>query len=177
MYVHSLPFGKHKGRPLPQVPSGYLQWLIRECKLSSGMRSAVADELRHRNIDAPAPAPPRPLRPCRDHPDAELLLLWMEDRLGRRRIRAECSMCRRPADYPPCVPPYSTQADANVSPTAALDALTALQELGVELRSDGRGVWVAGEDWRRVPADLHATIRQQSNLLARMIGNTTGRGA
>jgi uncharacterized protein (DUF3820 family) len=37
-----LPFGKHAGCPLPDVPTDYLQWVIRECKLSSGLRGAVA---------------------------------------------------------------------------------------------------------------------------------------
>ena len=44
MVSHTLPFGKHKGVPLPDVPLSYLQWLLREVKLSYGLRAAVADQ-------------------------------------------------------------------------------------------------------------------------------------
>jgi uncharacterized protein (DUF3820 family) len=37
-----LPFGRHKGQPLDTVPSDYLDWLLRSCKLSSGLRAATA---------------------------------------------------------------------------------------------------------------------------------------
>jgi uncharacterized protein (DUF3820 family) len=33
----SIPFGRHKGKPLDTVPASYLDWLLRECKLSSEM--------------------------------------------------------------------------------------------------------------------------------------------
>jgi hypothetical protein len=166
----AVPFGRHKDKPLGEVPSSYLQWLIRECKLSSGLRAAVADELRRRNLDAPAPAPPRPLRPCRDHPQATLVCRWFEDALGRRRVRADCAVCHRHTDYPPCVPPYTTLADSNASKAPVLDALTWLEKLGIELESDGRSVQVPWRDWQRVPPELHALLRQCSHQLARMIG-------
>jgi hypothetical protein len=44
----SLPFGRHKGEPLGQVPSHYLAWFLRECKPSTGLRAAVAAELTRR---------------------------------------------------------------------------------------------------------------------------------
>jgi hypothetical protein len=44
--ITALPFGKHRGAPLADVPTSYLQWLLREAKLCSGLRLAVADELR-----------------------------------------------------------------------------------------------------------------------------------
>jgi uncharacterized protein (DUF3820 family) len=58
MYAHSLPFGKYKGQPLAAVPSGYLHWVLETCKLSSGLRAAIAAELETRGI-----APPRCRRP------------------------------------------------------------------------------------------------------------------
>jgi hypothetical protein len=58
---HTMPFGKHAGKPLGEVPSGYLAWLIREFKLSSGLRAAVPDELTRRNVDTPPPPPTHPL--------------------------------------------------------------------------------------------------------------------
>jgi hypothetical protein len=175
--VHVLPFGRHRDRPLSEVPSDYLQWAIRECKLSSGVRTAVTDELRRRNVETPAPAPPRPLIRCPDHRHAELLLFWMQDSLGRVRIRAECSVCRRSTDHPPCVSPYTELADANASQTPILDALTRLEDLGVQLQSDGRTVAIPWQDWRRVPPDLHAIVRQCRHQLARLLGDTRRRGA
>jgi hypothetical protein len=169
----ALPFGRHKDKPLAEVPVDYLRWALRECRLGSGLRAAVAGELQRRGEGVPAPPPPRPLVRCRTHPEAPPLLLWIEDRLGRRRIRAECSVCRRLTDHPPCVAPYTTEADRNASGAPVLDALTRLEGLGVELVSDGQRVWVNDKDWRKVPADLHATIRQCSNQLARLIGRST----
>jgi uncharacterized protein (DUF3820 family) len=46
-----------------------------------------------------------------------------------------------------------------------------LHALGVELASDGKTVWLRGDDWRKVPPDL---IRQQGHLLATMIGDNRG---
>jgi hypothetical protein len=62
---------------------------------------------------------------------------------------AECRACRRPVDHPPVVPPYTAMADAAASPTPILDALVLLDALGIELHSDGRGVWVGWRDWQR----------------------------
>jgi hypothetical protein len=95
----------------------------------------------------------------------------MQDRLGRRIIRAECSVCRQLLDHPLVVEPYVSMANTTKNPTAALDVLIQLQEMGIELCSDGRAVWVPGEHYRLVSADLRATIRQCCHELARMIGN------
>ena len=172
----TLPFGRHKDKPLGEVPADYLLWLVRKCKLSSGLRTTIAGELSRRGVEVPAPPPPRPIPPCRDcGPGAGHVLFWMQDRVGRKRIRAECKRCRRLVDHPPCVPPYSTMADATASPTAMLDVLTRLDDLGVQLHSDGRAAWVGGDDYRRVPPDLRALVKQCSHELAKMIGNTMGR--
>jgi hypothetical protein len=165
-----MPFGKHRGQPLDTVPTSYLQWLLTDAKLSSGLRAADDDELARRGIDAPPAPPPRALRHCRAHPDAEPVCGWLEDTLGRRRIRANCPVCNRPTDYPPVRPPYSTEADANASPTAVLDVLLKCEELGIELHSNGRSVSVS--DYHAVTSDLHVLIRQCRHQLARMIGRT-----
>jgi uncharacterized protein (DUF3820 family) len=173
MNEHYLPFGKHKGRPLPAVPTGYLEWISRETKLSSGLRSAVAAELKSRGLQAPAPLPPRPANTCfRCGPAPGVTLRWLQDALGRRRIRATCNHCHQMRDHPSVVPPYTTEADANASPTPILDALTRLEALGVEVQSDGRRAWLRWEDMRRVPADLVALVRQCSHTLAGMLGAT-----
>jgi hypothetical protein len=44
-----MPFGKHKGTPLVDVPTGYLQWVLRNCTdLHPGLRTALARELARR---------------------------------------------------------------------------------------------------------------------------------
>jgi hypothetical protein len=99
---------------------------------------------------------------------------WMEDRLGRKHIRATCAVCNQCLGFVPSVPPYSTAADAAASPTALLDALTPLGDLGVDLASDGKAVWVRGDDRKKVEPDVMALVRQQGHLLAGLIGNNQG---
>src|SRR5579872_2123855 len=88
----ALPFGRHKGLPLAEVPASYLLWCLRECKLSSGLRAAVAGELARRGVEAPAPPEPRPVPPCRYCGGARFVCRWQEDRRGGRRLRAECAL-------------------------------------------------------------------------------------
>jgi hypothetical protein len=109
----TLPFGKHRGEPLGNVPASYLVWLTQECKLGSGLFNAVAGELASRGLTPPAQPPPRPVFPCRRCPGAGYRCSWFEDSLGRRRIKAECTRCHATVDHPPSVPPYSTEADAS----------------------------------------------------------------
>src|SRR5262249_39613761 len=58
---HRLPFGRYQGASPRQVPTGYLAWLLRNCKLSTGLREAVRSELLSRP-DCPAELPPGPGR-------------------------------------------------------------------------------------------------------------------
>jgi uncharacterized protein (DUF3820 family) len=40
-----LPFGKHKGKPLPEVPPEYLAWVVTECEtIDTELRQSI---LRH----------------------------------------------------------------------------------------------------------------------------------
>lgn len=166
----TLPFGKHKGQDLPAIPTDYLRWCLSACKLSSGLRQAVAGELHRRGVEAPGP-PPRPAPQCGRCPGAGYLALWQEDRVGGRRIRAECGQCRRYLEFLPQVEPYLSQADAAASEAPILDALTRLEEAGVDLASDGHAVWLRGDDWRKVEPDVMALVRQQSHLLAGLVGD------
>jgi hypothetical protein len=43
-----MPFGKHKGRLVSDVPTSYLRWLLRECDLDPPLRRAVVGELTNR---------------------------------------------------------------------------------------------------------------------------------
>jgi hypothetical protein len=110
---HVLPVGKWKGRALGEIDSGYLQWVLREWKLSTGLRSAVEGELRRRGIEPPAAAPPpKPLPPCRCG-SADLRLLWHEFRDGRRQVRRECAGCGACRGFAPQLPEFVAEADRN----------------------------------------------------------------
>jgi hypothetical protein len=102
-------------------------------------------------------------------------LHWQEDSSGKRMIRAECSGCGAFITFAPQVEPYVGEADRAGSHNDLLDVLTRLDELGIELHSDGRRVHFAGDDARRVPPDLMALVRSCSHRLGRLMGNT-GRG-
>lgn len=51
------PFGKHRGKPLPDIPNGYLAWVLRECDLDPWLRAAVQCELQRRLDVAYGPSP------------------------------------------------------------------------------------------------------------------------
>jgi hypothetical protein len=104
------------------------------------------------------------------HPEAPICCHWLEDSLGRKRVTAEYSVCRRRLGHPPSIPPYSTMADAAASPTAVLDVLTRLDALAIELEGDGRRVWLKYKDYSRVSPDLRALIRSSSHQLAGLLG-------
>jgi len=124
----SLPFGRHRGKLLPDVPSDYLAWLLRAVKLSRGLRDAVAAELVGRGVAAPPP----PALPAQGGgaccAGRRYRHRWMDDRRGRRQIRRECDGCGTGLGFAPQVEPFTTEADAAASDTAALDVLLKCEE-------------------------------------------------
>jgi hypothetical protein len=62
----TMPFGRHKGSLLCEIPQDYLEWALRTCdRLSYWLRSEIEDELerrRFRQRRSPPPPPP-PQRP------------------------------------------------------------------------------------------------------------------
>jgi hypothetical protein len=114
---HRFPFGRHKDKPLHEVPSGYLRWAIASCKLSSGLLAALTAELSRRGIAVPPPRARPPIPKCpRCGVDAGVVYRWLEDRAGRRRIRAECRRCRHYLAFVPLVTPFVEAADAAAGP-------------------------------------------------------------
>jgi hypothetical protein len=105
--------GPYANRPLAEIPTPQLRWLV-GCGgryLPARLRDALAAELERR----PAEPEPRPVRFC-TRPgceDAGVVINWATDRTGRGLLRATCSHCGRWTDTPPAVPPYTDEADAN----------------------------------------------------------------
>jgi hypothetical protein len=135
--THVLPFGKHKGVPLCQVPTSYLQWLAGTVRLSSGLSAAVRAELEWRNVPAPAPRPAgrsraaarrtrRDTRRSRAH--------WLCQRDGRKAIRGECAVCGRWVGTLPDTPENRALADAGTDRTALLTLLMSCEDLGITVR-------------------------------------------
>jgi hypothetical protein len=107
---YRLPFGKHAGKPLADVPADYLNWLLRSCKLSSGLRLVIGDGLRKRNIDVP-PTPPPQIPNCPRCGNTLHDFIWQQDATGGRRIRVECRYCRRFILWAPLLPEFIAEAD------------------------------------------------------------------
>jgi uncharacterized protein (DUF3820 family) len=168
----TLPFGRHKGEPLSDVPTSYLQWAARECKLSSGLRAALALELARRGAPAPPQPPPTPPPPCKYCRGTAHTYHWQQTRSGARTIRAECARCQRWVAYVAVREPYASLADASASRTPVLDVLLGFEALGIELHSDGRSVWYDPQPVLRVPAGLERLLRQVAHDLARLMGDT-----
>jgi hypothetical protein len=174
-----LPYGLHRGKPLPSVPTSYLLWMIGACKLSSGLRAALAEELTRRGFPTPAPPLPQPpeCQRCRrkGRPSGSYTCTWQELSNGERRIRASCGVCWGFLTFLPEREPYLSMANSWSSDTAVLDVLVQLEALDVRLLSDGQTCWIAGEDQPRVPGELLCRLRECSHRLARLMGRTVPR--
>lgn len=57
-----MPWGKHRGKSLSDVPGSYLFWVLEECdKVQWTLRSAIEEELASRLPQQVAYTPPPPL--------------------------------------------------------------------------------------------------------------------
>ncbi len=52
MYAHKpiMPFGREAGRPIVQLETEYLLWLLATVRLPDGLRRSVAGELARRRV-------------------------------------------------------------------------------------------------------------------------------
>jgi hypothetical protein len=173
-----MPFGKHRGRPLSEIPDGYLQWLLREvAKLSAGLRAAAVAELTRRGRPVPDAPPPPPRDPrCWRCGSQRLRPGWMQVAGGGQRIKLTCADCGRSGGFAPHTPEYVAQADAGASPTAVLDVLTECEEQGITLASNGEtGGFASYADWQRASPELRAKVAQCRVSLGRMMRRQDGR--
>jgi hypothetical protein len=107
-------FGKHRGKPLSEIDTGYLQWALRTAKLASGIRQAVEAELRKRGASVPPPPPrPRPgwMGPCDRCKSPAVGYRWYQYRDGQRNVEAFCLDCGRKLGIAPRISPYVEEAD------------------------------------------------------------------
>lgn len=62
-----MPWGKHRGELIANVPSGYLVWLLEESDIAAPYRGAIREELADRlgffALAAPVAAPPPEIAP------------------------------------------------------------------------------------------------------------------
>ncbi len=141
-----IPFGRHRGKPVADLPTRYLNWL-REQTLLEPLASAVVTELRRRaELNGPlCPAWDKPPPPVvsinREGPVAEVSFFLPEGRrlddeqqadVGRLLLAATLR-----ADFPdgPTRTVLSAEAGFAIVPAAEAD------DLAAELRSIlGRGV-------------------------------------
>ncbi len=124
MTTHTLPFGKHKGRPPADVPADYLDWMLRTCKLTPGLRGAIRGELLGRGAD-PSSLPPEPeakaLPQCRGCGGDEHRLHWQQlAGAGARVIRADCRRCGQYVCFAPQTAENLSRADAAPPPIPEL---------------------------------------------------------
>jgi hypothetical protein len=90
----TLPFGKYKGWEPIEAPTDYLQWMIKTCKLSTGLKAAIRAELEARGVSLPTgPEVSAGAPPCKSCGNKIALVEWQTLADKRRMIRATCCRC------------------------------------------------------------------------------------
>jgi hypothetical protein len=150
--------------------------MMANCKLSSGLRTAIQSELLSRP-DAPADLPPGPVPApepahCRRCGGKDLRVSWHEQQGGGRAVRADCGACGRFVAFLPQTPENVARADACRSPTGLLDVLVRAEGEGVELARHGPEVvaWPPG----KASEELRSLLRQHQHQLQQHLGPRGG---
>jgi hypothetical protein len=173
MVEHWLPFGQYRGSPPRAAPTGYLRWLLRTCRLSSGLRAAIRAELESRPGGTVGLPPEAELKraplSCRFCGLQRFLVTWHEHAGGQQRVlRADCAVCGRFVAFLPLTPENVAEADAAKSPTGLLDVLIRAEDEGVRLVcGDGR---VQFDPAGRASKQLLVLVRQHQHQLLRHLG-------
>lgn len=85
-------FGRHKNRPLANIPGDYLLWALKTVKLTSRLREAVRPELTRRGAKVPA-SPPASPRACPQCGGMDIQATWRTASNGALHIRGTCHDC------------------------------------------------------------------------------------
>jgi hypothetical protein len=171
---HFLPVGKHQRKPLSEVPVDYLRWYLDTCRVSSGLRAAIKQELVRRGADpASLPAdPPRRLVACQRCGSREVRVSWQERR-GDALLRGDCARCGHFVGWQPLTDENVAAADRTKGRTGLLDVLTRADAEAVSLLN-----W-RGQEIIPVPAGkaspaLLSLVRQNNRLLLAMLPRHAG---
>jgi hypothetical protein len=166
---HWLPYGRYRGQSPRDVPTSYLVWMLKTCKLSSGLHDAIRAEVSARP-DCPSDLPPGP--PPKAPPTScwrcgakDIRVSWHEQAGGRSAIRADCGMCGRFISSLPLSPENVTRANACRSPTGLLDVLMRANDEGVELVRFGHEV--RPSPFMKASDTLLSLCRQHQHALLR----------
>lgn len=46
--VWSMPFGKHKGKPVKDLPNDYLAWLSKQDNITGGLRESIETAIKYK---------------------------------------------------------------------------------------------------------------------------------
>jgi uncharacterized protein (DUF3820 family) len=135
MIEHRLPFGRHEGQPLADVPTRYLLWFYTTCSPSAGLRQAIYDVLQARG-DCPdglqPPPPPAPLV-CPRCNSAFVRVTWQERQDGTRILRADCTFCGGFIRFLPLLPEFIDRVE---EPSPGRHPQTCCTSCGRELTAE-----------------------------------------
>jgi hypothetical protein len=91
MAATTLAFGRHEGKPLQAIPSGYLIYSLEAFRLATNVRGAIERDLRRRGV--PVPTAAKVVCP-RCGPGVGMSYGWTMEG-GRNVIKRSCRLCGR----------------------------------------------------------------------------------
>jgi hypothetical protein len=164
-----MPFGRHQGQPLDEIPDGYLAWLLQR-KLSSGFRRTVADELRRRGYEPPPPPPSAPPPECLRCGSVGICHTWLRARNGARMIRRSCAGCGGSFGFAPPVPEFIQQANAARRQDSPLAVLALADQRNIRLVSDGLAASIRPDDRHKADPNFWERVRAARHSLGKLLG-------